>query len=775
MKSRLNYFAISLGVLSILSSFIIIYLAYMSSIRNAEQELYRYYTDKAHFINALIELNEDKSKDELLKLIEHSFERTNRPEDEYVCIVDQSSNLILHTKHPETTGNYAGANVLDGQEKCSLKDLVIAKKNYIGSYISSSGEKQIAAFEYVPSQNWTVGVHRSSKELLEEIKSQYNWFIIVFIVIGGFLIPLSLGLLFFAAKVSHKNRLKQELKNQEQLKIRNIQLKEAIEEAAENEKKYRNTVIDLKKAQSVAGIGSWKWYIKENTLEWSDQMYRIFGISKSEFSGNLSDVIERSIHPDDVEKVKASNESAAKKSKPIPLEYRLIMPDKSVKTVWAEAGEIIYDEKMEPQILSGIVQDITVRKRTELLIAERNEEILIQNEEYRRINEELAIEREKAEESDRLKTQFINNMSHEIRTPMNGILGFSNLLSKPTLSESKKEYYIKIIQNSGNQLLRIIDDILEISILGTKQVTVNEEEFCLNDLLLELFSIFDIKAKENKTPLYLKKGLSDKASNIKSDKSKILKILGNLIENALKFTNSGFIEFGYSLIKDAEPKQMIEIYVKDTGIGIRPEKQELIFERFSQEEKENPGNIGGLGLGLSIAKENAELLGGNISLKSEKGKGATFFVNIPYKQVNTSSHNVSLKEIARELQEKFVVLVAEDEEVNYLFIETLLEDEINLKCEIIHAKNGAEAVEICKQNTNIDLVLMDIKMPLMNGYEALELIKEFCPDLPIIAQTAYSSASDKEKALLAGFDDFISKPIILEELREIINKCMAHK
>ncbi len=188
-----------------------------------------------------------------------------------------------------------------------------------------------------------------------------------------------------------------------------------------------------------------------------------------------------------------------------------------------------------------------------------NEELIVKSKELKKINEELLTAKEKAEESDRLKNEFINNMSHEIRTPMNGILGFSMLLNKPNITNEKREHYISIIQNSGSQLLRIIDDILEISKLGTKQVKAVEKEICLNDLFLELFSIFDIKAKENRTPLYLCKGLNDKDSIIYTDKSKLNKILSNLLTNALKFTNDGYVEFGYQLIENK-----LEIYVKDT-------------------------------------------------------------------------------------------------------------------------------------------------------------------------------------------------------------------
>jgi len=374
---------------------------------------------------------------------------------------------------------------------------------------------------------------------------------------------------------------------------------------------------------------------------------------------------------------------------------------------------------------------------------------------------ELTKAKEKAEGSDRLKTEFLNNMSHEIRTPMNGILGFSNMLNEPDLEVEKRKYFVNIIQNSGNQLLHVIDDILEISRLGTKQVTVIDEEVCLNDLLLELFSIFDIKAKENKTPLYLKKELSDKQSTIITDKSKLNKILSNLLENALKFTNEGFIEFGYNL-KSEDKSVELEIYVKDTGIGINPKKHKLIFERFEQAEKELTKKVGGLGLGLSIAKENSELLGGKISVKSKLMEGATFYITMPFKPVY-----VDLK--SEVSQNKYTILIAEDEEVNYMYIETILTDILKLDCKIIHAKNGLEVIDFCKNNEEIDIILMDLKMPVLNGYEATKEIRKFNSNIPIIAQTAYTSEGDREKAILAGCNEFISKPINKELFSDIIN------
>ncbi len=415
---------------------------------------------------------------------------------------------------------------------------------------------------------------------------------------------------------------------------------------------------------------------------------------------------------------------------------------------------IITDKDINDILIVG--RDITESKKAKL--------------ELKRQNRELIKAKEKAEESDRLKTEFINNMSHEIRTPMNGILGFSKVLERPNLSEEKRKHYIKIIQNSGNQLMQIIDDILEISKLETKQVKAIEEEVNLNNLLIETFAIFDIRAKENGTPLYLHKNLSDKESIILTDPTKLNKILSNLLENALKFTNEGFIEFGYNIV-EKEEGSFLQIFVKDTGIGIKPENQEIIFKRFSQEEKELSQKVGGLGLGLSIAKENTEILGGKITLKSVKGKGSTFFVTIPYKPV---IHQNSFNNKGTTNKTEKTILITEDEEINYLYISLLIET-IDSKIKILHAKNGEEAIEICKKNKKINLVLMDLKMPVMNGFKATKKIKELCPDLPIVAQTAYTRQEEKEEAFFVGCIDFLSKPISEVNLTKILKKHLIIK
>ncbi|MCF6365033.1 MAG: PAS domain S-box protein [Bacteroidales bacterium] len=516
------------------------------------------------------------------------------------------------------------------------------------------------------------------------------------------------------------------------------QLSLAHETIKENE-------IYLSNILNTANEGLWIIDTNSITLDVNKEMCKILGLTEKE-------VIDKSIFNFVDEKNSLIfKEQLKKRAKGISSNYEIELLSSSGKvTPCLFKTTPIYNSEKERIGSFAMVTDISELKDA-----------------YNKLdtkNKELIKAKEKAEESDRLKTDFINNMSHEIRTPMNGIMGFSELLNTPNLTAEKLKNYISIIQNSGHQLMRIIDDILEISKLGTKQIKATEHKLCLNDLLYELFSIFDIKAKENKTPLYLIKGLSDKKSTITTDESKLNKILSNLLENALKFTNTGYIEFGYNIINNK-----IEIYVKDTGIGIKPEKQKTIFERFSQEDEGISAIVGGLGLGLSIAKENAELLGGKITVKSEKGKGSVFLVTIPYKPVTVTTDEIEQKKKKPKDLKSNKILIVEDEEINFLYIETLIET-FDINCKIIHAKTGKDAVEICKAKTDIDLILMDIKMPVMNGYEATKLIKEIHPDIPVVAQTAYSTPEHKNKAKAAGCDDYISKPIKQETLISIINK-----
>ncbi len=385
----------------------------------------------------------------------------------------------------------------------------------------------------------------------------------------------------------------------------------------------------------------------------------------------------------------------------------------------------------------------------------------------RQKTKELNIAKERAEESNKLKTAFIHNISHEVRTPMNGIIGFSELINDPNITPDKQKEYSKIIIDSSNQLINIIDDIIEISKLETNQVEVRFEEMNLNQILQMQFTNFQSKAILKNIAIHLNTSLTDDQGIILMDKLKINRILYNLIDNAIKFTNKGSIEIFCKIIDNH-----ILIKIIDTGIGIKPQDQELIFRNFSQSEKEVTKSYDGLGLGLSIALKNAKLINGNISFTSMLNKGSTFTLKIPYHPIlDPNKNNVyDISETKSNTLIKQVILIAEDGDINFLFLKTILLKMKGYKFVIHRAENGKEAVEICEDNKFIDLVLMDIRMPIMDGYTATRKIKKIRPGLPIVAQTAYSTKEDIEKALEAGCDDFVSKPVDRKLLKPIINK-----
>ncbi len=357
-----------------------------------------------------------------------------------------------------------------------------------------------------------------------------------------------------------------------------------------------------------------------------------------------------------------------------------------------------------------------------------------------------------AEESDRLKSAFLANISHEIRTPMNGIMGFSELLKEPQLSGEEQTEYLGLIQQSGERMLALINDLMDISKIDAKEVKLVESETSVNLLVRDLLAFSRLEADKKGLRLSCTTGLPDNESIITTDSGKLTKILTNLIQNAMKFTSKGGIDIGYSR-KD----EMLEFYVIDSGIGIPEDNKGKIFERFHQADNSLTRAHEGSGLGLSISKAFVEMLGGTIHVESVEGAGSTFSFTIPY---NPATH---LPTANCPLPTVFTFLIAEDDDVSTLLLKRNLKGEdITFLC----AENGWEAVELAQHHPEINLVLMDIKMPIMNGYEATRLIKEQRPDLPIIAQSAFTSKEVREKAKEAGCNDFITKPISKSELLE---------
>ncbi len=388
--------------------------------------------------------------------------------------------------------------------------------------------------------------------------------------------------------------------------------------------------------------------------------------------------------------------------------------------------------------------------------------------EKKKILEELLVAKEKAEESDRLKSAFLANMSHEIRTPMNGILGFASLLKEPKLSGEQQQKYIQIIEKSGARMLNIINDIVNISKIESGLMDVHLSEMNLNTQLQFVYDVLKLDADHKKLNLSFNCGFTGEEAIIQTDSEKFYGILFNLVKNAIKYTDSGAIEFGYNIV-DTQGHASLRFYVKDTGIGIPKNRQEVIFERFIQADISDKMARQGAGLGLAISKAYVEMLGGKIWVESEVGKGSTFYFTLPY-QAEPAPETICQQGDPLEqcnAIRKLKILMVEDDEVS----EMLLDETVKMfGKEILKARTGVEAVEACRNNPDIDLILMDIQMPEMGGYEATRQIRQFNKEVVIIAQTAYGLTGDREKSIGAGCNDYIAKPITKIGLQALIHK-----
>lgn len=513
-------------------------------------------------------------------------------------------------------------------------------------------------------------------------------------------------------------------------------------------------------------VGTWEQDMITGINIYNERWAAMIGYRLDEVNSTSISILEELLHPNDKEQVSERiSKHINRETEFYEAEFRI--KHKEGHWVWINSrGKIMqWSDDGKPLKIYGIHMDISERKRWEheleesqLMLQEQNIQLQISFEHIQRMNLELEKAREKAEESDRLKSAFLANMSHEIRTPMNAIIGFSEILLRDNLPKEKRTFYTSVLNASCGQLLNIINDVLDISKIETGQITVHESSMHLNKLFRNIHGLFLHNARNKNNEIRLDFGLDENGCNIISDEPKLHQILSNLVSNAIKFTDNGTITLSYRVEKD-----YLHFAVQDTGIGIEPDDQDVIFERFRQAELQTPTRSGGTGLGLSIAKAFVTLLGGEIGVNSIPGKGSQFYFSIPYKPVTTKisiENPISSNETAYNFSNT-KIMVAEDEAANILFMEEVLR---STKAQLLIAHNGLEAIQLYEENPDIKLILMDIKMPSMDGLEATKEIRKKNSTLPIIALTAYALSGDKEKYMQVGFNAYLAKPIIRNEL-----------
>jgi PAS domain S-box-containing protein len=420
-------------------------------------------------------------------------------------------------------------------------------------------------------------------------------------------------------------------------------------------------------------------------------------------------------------------------------DFEVTMKNKDGSTVPCSASAKIFTDALgHPEKIIGSMHDITDRKNA---------------------SDALRLSKEKAEASDRLKTDFLNNISHEVRTPLNGILGFAEIVSQLDLSEEEKKDSLAMLFESSDRLLNTITDYMDISLITSGNMSVHKKDFLPVMILRKIYNSYESVCSNRKLKLFLEIPEQSDNLSVNSDPEIFQKIMSHFLNNAVKFTEKGSIHFGFK-----RSEEQLEFFVKDTGIGIGSDSFNNIFDRFVKEGQESYRASEGSGLGLSIAQGMSEIIGGKIRLESELGVGSCFFLAIPLKKdaevFLSENHTNDLRKVIT----GSLILVAEDDETNFYYLNALLARITGIK--VLHASNGKEAIELFKANPGINLILMDIKMPVMDGFEATRQIKLINRNVPVIALTAYAMSGDEERIVTAGCDGYLSKPISKKSLLE---------
>jgi len=523
---------------------------------------------------------------------------------------------------------------------------------------------------------------------------------------------------------------------------------ENITERRQAEDDLKKSESFLKEAQTIATLGIYTMDITSGNWESSDVLDAIFGIG-ADFDRSVQGWTSI-IHPEWQEIMSTYFiEDVITKKTDFDKEYKIVRQNDRAERWVHGIGRLKYNSNNQLVTMLGTIHDITDRKQSE---------------------QELTKAKERAEESDRLKSAFLANMSHEIRTPMNGILGFAELLKIPDLTGEQQQQYIGLIKKSGDRMLNIINDIVDISKIEAGQVKVSLSQTNINTQTGFIYNFFEPSAEKKGIQLLCKNSLTDENANILTDREKVYAILTNLVKNAVKYTEQGFIEFGYSIVPNEAQEKYLQFYVKDTGIGIPHNRQQAIFDRFVQADIADTRAFQGAGLGLSISKAYVEMLGGKLWVESKEGAGSTFYFTIPCNNVSKAEIE-TITDLTQSVTPKSITglttLIVEDDETSAMLVKFIVK---SYSKEVHQANTGIQAVDACRNHPGIDLILMDIKMAEMDGYEATREIRKFNKKVVIIAQTAFGLAGDREKALEAGCNDYISKPLSVAMLKELIEK-----
>ncbi|WP_413576658.1 ATP-binding protein [Bdellovibrio sp. HCB290] len=534
----------------------------------------------------------------------------------------------------------------------------------------------------------------------------------------------------------------------------------------EAERELRMKEDLLKASQAISKTGSFRWDLRTGQMIWSDEQFKLLGLNAAEVHPSY-ELFRAMVHHEDVHVLDDAIRMQGSGTREFHFVLRVRRADTN-EYVWTNLmGITEYDENKNPLSTWGINQDITELKKAEL---------------------ELISMKDEAEKSSLAKSQFLAHMSHEIRTPMNAIMGMAELL-KETKLDPDQRYYLTIFQKASEVLMTLINDILDLSKIEAGEVSIENINFDLRKMMSDVQQIMLPRAQLKGVEYSFEIGAGVKPY-LMGDPTKLRQVLINLVSNSIKFTDRG--EIKVSVTKNATKKDSLLITVSDTGVGIAPQKQHLIFQKFSQADSSITRRYGGTGLGLAISKSLVELMGGQIWFKSRENQGTTFYFTMPYREqisgiekttnplINTSLLSFADQYDARENEQQSVnskanknlrILLADDTEDNRILFTHFLK---SFPFEIIEAENGLEAVDKIKSN-EFDIVFMDVQMPEMDGYAATSIIREWeratrHTHIPIIALTAHALSDDKQKSINAGCDDHITKPFKKDVLLGVINR-----